>query len=89
MQKNIDTILNYLNEVKTRCTYGAVSDVLGIPSRAVGKALGEKCARASWVVNNTSHEPTGYSDDEKHPELYRTKRVIKSAEVLRRNLDLD
>jgi hypothetical protein len=29
-----------------------------------------------------------YTDSDKHPELYRTSRIITSAKVLKRNLDL-
>jgi hypothetical protein len=88
MQDKVNKILDYLNQVKTRCTYGAVADVLGINSQSVGQKLGERRPEASWVVNSQTGDPTDYTDDEKHPELYRTDRVIRSAEVLRRNLDL-
>jgi hypothetical protein len=40
------------------------------------------------LVNYGTGEPAGYTDKDKHPDLYRTKRIIKSAEVLTRNLDL-
>ncbi len=86
MQRKIDKILEYLNHVKTRCTYGAVAKVLGTNSQSVGKYLGEKRPEASWVVNATTGEPTGYLETEKHPELYRTDRIIASHEVLLRNI---
>ena len=88
MQDKVNKILDYLNQTKTRCTYGAVADVLGINSQSVGQQLGKRRPEASWVVNSKTGDPTDYSDDEKHPELYRTDRVIRSAEVLRRNLDI-
>ena len=88
MQEKVSTILDYLNKVKTRCTYGAVAEVLGVSSRSVGPLLGEHRPEASWVVNAKTGDPTDYQEDEKHPELYRTSRIIKAAEVLRRNLGL-
>ncbi|MDA9049971.1 hypothetical protein OAD22_03925 [Pseudomonadales bacterium] len=88
MQAKVDKILVYLNKVTTRCTYGAVAKVLGINARSVSQLLGEHRPEASWVVSATSGDPTDYLDSEKHPELYRTTRIITSAEVLKRNLGL-
>ena len=86
MEEKIRIIIDYLNKVKTRCTYGVVAEILGVTSQSVGKHLGERRPEASWVVNSKTGDPTDYTDSEKHPELYRTNRIIKSAEVLRRNL---
>lgn len=86
MDEKIELIIKYLNKVKTRCTYGVVAEIIGTNSQSVGKYLGERRPEVSWVVNANTGDPTGYSDSEKHPELYRTDRIIESAEVLRRNL---
>ena len=86
MQDKIIVLIDYLNGVKTRCTYNAAAAALGITPQAVKKLLGERRPEISWLVNSGTGEPAGYADDEKHPELYRTKRIIKSAEVLTRNL---
>jgi hypothetical protein len=88
MLDKIITIRDYLNEVKTRCTYNAAAQALGIKPAEFKKLLGDRKPENSWFVNTGAGEPVGYADDEKHPELYRTKRIIKSAEVLTRNLDL-
>lgn len=88
MQDKINLVLNYLNDVKTRCTNNAAAKALGITPSELKKQLGERRPEASWLVNSGTGEPAGYADEEKHPELYRTKRIIKSAEVLTRNLDL-
>lgn len=88
MQDKITIVRNYLNEVKTRCTYNAVAKALGIKPTEFKKLLGDRTPENSWFVNTGAGEPVGYSDDEKHPELYRTKRIITSADVLTRNLDL-
>ena len=88
MQDKITLVVDYLNNVTTRCTYNAAAKALGITPSALKKLLGGRRPEISWFVNSGTGEPAGYADDEKHPELYRTKRIITSAEVLTRNLDL-
>ena len=88
MLDKINIVRDYLNKVKTRCTYNAAAQALGIKPAELKKLLGERTPENSWFVNTSAGEPVGYADNEKHPELYRTKRIIRSAEVLTRNLDL-
>ncbi len=88
MQDKITVIVDYLNKVKTRCTYNAAAKALGITPQAVKKLLGDRRPENSWLVSSGTGDPVGYADEEKHSELYRTKRIITSAEVLTRNLDL-
>ncbi|WP_185235220.1 hypothetical protein [Teredinibacter franksiae] len=88
MLDKINIIRNYLNEAKTRCTYNAAAQALGIKPAEFKKLMGERRPENSWFVNTGAGEPVGYADSEKHPELYRTKRIITSAEVLTRNLEL-
>ena len=88
VQDKINLIIDYLNEVKTRCTFNAAAEALGITPQALKKQLGESRPEVSWFVSPTSGDPMRYTDSEKHPELYRTTRIITSAKVLRRNLDL-
>lgn len=88
MQNKITLIRDYLNEVKTRCTYNAAAQAIGVKPTEFKKLIGDRKPENSWFVNTGAGEPVGYSDEEKHPELYRTKRIIKSAEVLTRNLGI-
>ena len=88
MQDKITIVIDYLNEVRTRCTYNAAAKALGITPHALKKLLGERRPEISWLVNTGTGDPAGYADDQKHPELYRTKRIITNAEVLTRNLHL-
>ena len=88
MRDNITLVIDYINKVKTRCTFNAAAEALGITRQALKKQLGEPRPEISWFVSPTSGEPMRYADSEKHPELYRTKRIITSANVLRRNLGL-
>ena len=88
MEEKLSLIRDYLNQVTTRCTYNAAAKALGITPSALKKLLGDRTPESSWFVNTGAGEPVGYADEEKHPELYRTNRIITSAEVLTRNLDL-
>ncbi len=88
VQDKITTVVNYLNEVKTRCTFNAAAEAIGITSQALKKQIGEPRPEVSWFVSPTSGEPMRYADSDKHPELYRTARIITSSKVLKRNLEL-
>ena len=88
VQDKITTVINYLNEVTTRCTFNAAAEAIGITPQALKKQLGEARPEVSWFVSTTSGEPLRYSDEQKHPELYRTKRIITSSKVIKRNLGL-
>jgi hypothetical protein len=88
MEEKVTLVLDYINQVKTRCTYNAAAKALGITTPTLKKLLGERRPETSWFVGSETEEPAGYTDDQKHAELYRTKRIIKSAEVLTRNLHL-
>ena len=79
-----DQILDCLDRQRIRATYGAVGAVIGSPPQSVGDALGRRTQRASWVVNAETGEPTGYDRLQKHPELHRTNRIIKTGDELRR-----
>jgi len=88
VQEKITAVVDYLNKVKTRCTFNAAAEAIGITPQALKKQLGEPRPEVSWFVSPTSGEPLRYKDSEKHPELYRTSRIITSAKVLIRNLEL-
>ena len=79
----IERILDCLNRERIRATYRAVGDVIGIPAIGVGAALGKRSQRASWVVNARTRKPTGYNDQQKHPDLRRTSRIITTGDELR------
>ena len=80
----IDEILECLERRRIRATYGAVAEVLNTANgtsyiaRGVSVLLGERRPRASWVVSSQDLEPTEYSPQEKHPELYRYPHAIKT-----------
>ena len=88
MQDKTSVVVDYINQVKTRCTFNAAAKALGITPQALKKQLGEPRPETSWFVSPTSGEPMRYTDSQKHPELYRTTRIITSEKVLKRNLEL-
>ena len=88
MQDKVTMVVEYLNEVTTRCTFNAAAEAIGITPHALKKELGEPRPEVSWFVSPTSGEPMRYTDEQKHPQLYRTSRIITSSKVLTRNLGL-
>jgi hypothetical protein len=88
VQDKTSVVVDYINQVKTRCTFNAAAKALGITPQALKKQLGEPRPEISWFVSPTSGEPMRYTDSQKHPELYRTTRIITSEKVLKRNLEL-
>lgn len=82
----IETILDYLNAVPVRATFGAVGEVLGVRPQAVSRLLGARRPEASWIVNGSTGEPTGYTPDQVDPRLPGTQ-VIRSGDELRSCLE--
>ena len=84
MMDGVEEILECLNSVETRCTYGAVAGIIGGSARGVGKKLGRRRPEASWVVNAGTGEPTGYSKSEMHPSLFDNVKIISTTDELRK-----
>ena len=83
MNATAQAILDALNREKTRATYGAVAEILGVPARSVGQILGMRRQEASWVVNGDSGQPTDYQPHQLHPELTRRSVIVRSGAQLR------
>ncbi|MCY4121496.1 MAG: hypothetical protein OXG72_11315 [Acidobacteria bacterium] len=83
---DIQTILEYLNAVPVRATYGAVGDVLGVRPQAVSRLLGAQRPEASWIVNGSTGEPTGYAPEKVDSRLPGTH-IIRTGDELRRCLE--
>ena len=83
----IELVIDTLNTVQRRATYGAVASVIGgVEPRCVGAVLqqvGGRGPRNSWVVNGDNWLPTGYSGDQLHPRLTQSEHVIDSEDELR------
>ena len=59
MLDKIAIVRNYLNEVKTRCTYNAAAQALGLKPAEFKKLLGDRVPESSWFVNTGAGEPVG------------------------------
>jgi hypothetical protein len=79
----LDHILDALDDARQRATYGAVASLLGRTPRSLMRGR-TRDRRHSWVVNRTSGKPTGYADDELHPDLQRNEHLIDTALELER-----
>lgn len=83
-----EKILCELSKRKMRATYGAVGCILEVLPQDVGKYLGCRRPKASWVVNKKTRMPTGYEKHEIDPDLCCNPRVIEACDELRRWLGL-
>ena len=83
----VDEILEFLNEKRIRCTYTAVAEVIGTNAQSVSRYLGRMRPEASWVVSKENRTPTGYSENERHPDLFRTEKIIQSGHELVKAID--
>jgi hypothetical protein len=77
----LDEILNLLNKHRQRATYGAVGAVVDRPASFL-MAGRPRDQRHSWIVNRETELPTGYGEDDMHPDLRSNPHVIKSSQQL-------
>lgn len=85
-EERIEKILIYLNANQIRCTYKAMGAVIGIPPQFVGRWLGKRSKKNSWVVNAKSGKPAGFHSDQMHPRLEANKYIIRSGVELEHRL---
>jgi alkylated DNA nucleotide flippase Atl1 len=86
MDASVARIVEFLDRERIRATYDAVGQAAGVPARSVGRLLGDKCELASWVVNGSTGEPTGYTRLDKHPALYQRDEIIRDGDELIRRM---
>jgi hypothetical protein len=91
---DLDEVVTKLNERKQRATYGAVGDIVGkLPLGLMGGL--PRNQKYSWVVAKRNSRrkgavrgsPTGYTDDQIHPDCLRQIRdgsgdIIEDSETL-------
>jgi alkylated DNA nucleotide flippase Atl1 len=85
---SLPEILEFLNDARTRATYGAVAQVLGVPPRSIGAMLGARRPEASWVVNAETELPTDYEQSDWHDDLLASSDVIRTGHELTLKLTL-
>jgi hypothetical protein len=82
----LDGILDVLNKVQLRATYGAVAGVIGGIAQGVMRNRPAN-PRHSWVVAKRNGLPTNYSDNQMHRSLLRSRTVLSTREQLQEVLD--
>ena len=78
---SLDEVLDQLDRYHQRATYGAVGKLLDHPAAyLMGGRPRDK--RHSWVVNQDTHLPTGYTEEQIHPALNSRAEVISDVDEL-------
>ena len=86
----VEQIIACLNVHRTRATYGAVAQLLGLPTLAINhQLLGQPRPEASWIVGQDDGQPSGYSKDNIHPDLPGSPLVTTADELLQLLHDRD
>jgi len=86
MARELEHIVSFLQQKRIKATYRAVGEMVGLPALSVGRRLGPKCPKASWVVSKTTGDPTGYSEHEKDAHLDEETEIIESGADLARRM---
>jgi hypothetical protein len=86
LDPGLEKFVAFLERNKIRATYAAVAEAADVPPRSVGGLLGDRSQRASWVVNASTGEPTGYAENEEHPDLRVNKEIIRTGDDLIRRM---
>jgi hypothetical protein len=81
-QLSLEDVVDLLDRYQVRATYGAVAAVVGRTATFLMTGI-PRSPRYSWIVNQKTLMPTGYTDDERHPALTAKSFVIKDEKELR------
>ena len=76
-----EAIIALLDRYRVRATYGAVAAIVGEPAMFLMNNL-PRTPLNSWVVNQDTHLPTGYTEAERHPDLLKNKLVLDTKQKL-------
>jgi len=90
MKGDIRQALDYLNENQIRATSAAVQSYLGfgvLDKVDWAEVLGPPRQYASWVVNKKTSLPTGYDEEDIHPDLSKTSKIITKGRQLQAAVD--
>ena len=86
MDPGLEKVVAFLERNKIRATYAAVAQAADVPAQSLGRLLGNRSPRASWVVNASTGEPTGYAESDKHTDLRVNADVIRTGDELIRRM---
>jgi hypothetical protein len=88
MDSNLQQVLDFLNRNKLRATYRDVAGVLSVSTQSLSTLIGPRRPEASWVVNDETGKPSGYSEPECHPDL-RVNDIIADEDDLRTRMNVE
>jgi hypothetical protein len=77
----LDSILDQLEQFRQRATYGSVAKLLNRPPRNL-MAGRDRDPHSSWIVSRDTGMPTGYSDEQMHPELTARETILSTPNEL-------
>ena len=77
----LDSVLDQLDRLHQRATYGAVAKFLDRAPRNLMTGR-EREPRSSWIVSRETGKPTGYQEEQVHPALTENEMILQTAEEL-------
>ena len=78
---SLDSILDQLEQFRQRATYGSVAKLLNRPPRNLMTGR-DRDPHSSWIVSRETGAPTGYSEDQVHPELTSRETILSTPQEL-------
>ena len=78
---DIGRIVEVLERHRQRATYGAVAGLLGLSPRSLMHGQDKK-PRNSWVVSSATKRPSGYTEEQVHPQLQAHPNVLSTSAAL-------
>lgn len=79
---SLESILEQLGTFHQRATYGAVAAVVNSSPRSLMMGR-ERNTSSSWIVNRNTGKPTGYGEDQLHPQIAEREQILDTSESLR------
>ncbi len=77
----IDSIVDQLDRFHQRATYGAVAALMNrSPRNLMGKR--SRSPHDSWIVSHSNGMPTGYEEEQLHPEIKSRETILSTREAL-------
>jgi hypothetical protein len=78
---SLDSILDQLEQFRQRATYGSVAKLLNRPPRNLMTGR-DRDPHGSWIVSRETGMPTGYAEDQIHPELTSRETILSTPQEL-------